>query len=512
MKKKSVYVAFIDFEKAFDSVSRPLLYNVLIKHGIKGNLFRAIQSIYSSVKSCVRSDDGISDVFSCPIGLRQGCSLSPILFSLFINELDDVMRNSDIRGIQLFPDFTSVFMLMFADDIGLVANTIGGLQKELNLLNSFCNNYKLKVNIAKTKIVVFKKGGQLSKKEHWSFNGKAVEVVSSFSYVGIHFTNRLSLFKMAEMSSVKAKKVLMYIFSSFVKLPYIPVNTFFKVFDSKVCPVMLYGSEIWGLQYMNCIEQVQLYACKRLLNVGLEACNLSILGDTGRYPVQIMSSKRVIKYWLRILKLPQCRLVKLSYNMLLHFDNLGYINWVTYIRTHLYRNGFGQVWESQYVENDKLFIFNYTQRLKDQYIQEWRTGCSDNAKLTSYCGYKQFFGQESYLNIIDVSKFRSCLARFRNASHSLMIEKSRHYGIPREYRFCVYCECVIENELHFLFLCPLYKDIRDKFIDQKFLTIPNEMSFCNIMSSKNETVIRNLAMYLFYAFRIREVYINEQEN
>ena len=509
--KRPLYVAFVDFEKAFDSVSRPILYNVLHKNGVQGNLFRAIQAIYSSVKACVKSNEGISNVFSCPIGLRQGCSLSPILFSLFINELYDVMKSSDVRGIQLFPDLTEIFLLMFADDIGLISDTISGLQKQLNILSTFCNSYKLKVNIPKTKVVVFKKGGQLSKKERWFYNGKDIEVVQNFSYVGINFSNRLSMYKMAEAASIKAKKVLMYLFSTFNKMLYIPVNTFFKVFDTRICPVMLYGSELWGLQYMNCIEHVQIYACKRLLNIGMDACNLSVLGDTGRYPVQIMASKRVIKYWIRILKLPKSRFVKLCYNMLLHYDKLGYSNWVTLVRTNLYSNGFGHVWEQQHIENEKLFIYKYNQRLRDQYMQEWMSGCLENKKLTYYCGFKQLFCQESYLSIIDVNKFRTCLASFRNASHSLMVEKGRHYGLPREYRFCVFCEGFIEDELHFLLFCPLYTDLRESYINKRFLNIPNERSFLNIMSCTNETVVRNLAMFLYYAFQKRDEYMNGQE-
>ena len=111
----------------------------------------------------------------------------------------------------------------------------------------------------------------MSKKDHWFYNGNDIEVVQNFSYVGINFLNRLFMYKMAEAASIKAKKVLIYLFSTFNKMSYIPVNTFFKVFDTRICPVMLYESELWGLQYMNCIEHVQIYACKRLLNIGMDA-------------------------------------------------------------------------------------------------------------------------------------------------------------------------------------------------------------------------------------------------
>ena len=240
-------------------------------------------------------------------------------------------------------------------------------------------------------------------------------------------------------------------------------------------------------------------------------CNLSVLGDTGRYPVHIMSSKKVIKYWIRITKLPHNRYVKLCYNMLMYYDNIGYTNWVTSVRLNLYSNGFGHIWEAQCVENENLFIYNYTQRLKDQYMQQWRADCIQNRKLNYYCGYKQLFSQESYLSVIDVSKFRTCLANFRNSCHCLMIEKGRHYGISRENRFCVYCESSIEDELHFLLCCPLYADIRTKYIAERYVKKPNETSFYNIMSAKNELVMRNLAMFLFYAFKRRSEYLDGQD-
>ena len=58
MKRKSLYIAFIDFQKAFDSVNRSILYNVLQKNGLKENLYKSIHSIYRSVKACVKSDIG----------------------------------------------------------------------------------------------------------------------------------------------------------------------------------------------------------------------------------------------------------------------------------------------------------------------------------------------------------------------------------------------------------------------------------------------------------------------
>ena len=106
---KHVYVAFIDFIKAFDPVNRSLLYKVLRKNNISGCLYKTITSIYASVKGAVKTYSGPSNSFDYPLELRQGCSLSPIQFALFINELQGFYLSNIVRGIQLFPVITEIF-------------------------------------------------------------------------------------------------------------------------------------------------------------------------------------------------------------------------------------------------------------------------------------------------------------------------------------------------------------------------------------------------------------------
>ena len=258
---------------------------------------------------------------------------------------------------------------------------------------------------------------------------------------------------------------------------------------------------------MTAVEKVQIYACKRLLNVSKSACNDAILGDCGRYPLYINTYKRCLKFWLRILKLPEYRLVKLSYEMLKHYDSVGHTNWVTYLRRNLYSNGFGYIWQSQSVENEKLFIYQYMERLKMQYFQTWNDKCSQNSKLLYYHQYKSTYNLEVYLSTIDVAKFRTALVKFRSSAHSLLIERGRHFGIEREYRYCVYCEVYVEDELHFLLFCPLYEDLRLRYLESRFTINPSIDKFIRLLSSQNETVIKNLAMYIFYAFKRRQIFI-----
>ena len=113
---------------------------------------------------------------------------SPILFSLFINELADIIENSGVRGVQLFPDLTEILLLMFADDLALISDSVVGLQKLLNILYRFCSDRGMIINNVKTMIVVFKKGGMLARNETWSLGGERIQVVPCFTYVGVNFT------------------------------------------------------------------------------------------------------------------------------------------------------------------------------------------------------------------------------------------------------------------------------------------------------------------------------------
>ena len=145
--------------------------------------------MYDAVKACVRCNGTLTDYITCPVGLKQGCLISPILFSFFIDEFAGILQNSGLRGVQLLPDWTEIFLLMYADDIALISDTIAGLQKQLNILADFCDNFKLTVNELKTKILVFKNGSILSRAEKWFYKGNHLEGVNGFTYMGLFFTH-----------------------------------------------------------------------------------------------------------------------------------------------------------------------------------------------------------------------------------------------------------------------------------------------------------------------------------
>ena len=148
--------------------------------GISCKLYTAIQRTYSSVLSCVLANGSFTNFFEFPTGLKQGCLFEPcntVLFSIFIEKL----IASGIRGVQSFPEIIEILILLFADDVILLSDTIIGLQRQLSILGYFCDDYHIEVNTGKTKVIVFRNRGNLARREKWtgiSIVGQLTESVS----------------------------------------------------------------------------------------------------------------------------------------------------------------------------------------------------------------------------------------------------------------------------------------------------------------------------------------------
>ena len=84
-------------------------------------------------------------------------------------------------------------------------------------------------------------------------------------------------------------------------------------------------------------------------------------------------------------------------------------------------------------------------------------------------------------------------AKFRISDHSLTIEKGRHHGILNEDRICKQCDTgCVEDEFHFLFVCPKYKDLREQYLPKYHTNNPNLRKFVDILHSNNGEMLRNL--------------------
>ena len=211
IEKQRLYVCFVDLKRCFDSINRNALWYKLYKTGIQGRLLRVIRDMYSKVKSCVKQCNSYSEYFEYAVGLRQGEVISPILVSLFMEDLELFLQNDANSGMLI--DEIVLIVLLFADDMAVIGRSIEELQTSLDLLHTYCNTWGLEVNTEKTKIVVFRNRGQIRNNEIWTYNGNIIDVVEEFNYLGAIFNYNGSFVKNQEHivgKSLKALNALLY--------------------------------------------------------------------------------------------------------------------------------------------------------------------------------------------------------------------------------------------------------------------------------------------------------------
>jgi exonuclease III len=284
-----LFACFVDFKKAFDTVPRELLWKELLEKGISGKMLAAVMAIYSNVQACVRNPCNPCDysrTFPCTIGVKQGCPLSPTLFGLYVDKLESHLMAglNTVMAPRLGHDH--VPSLMYADDVAILSYSQVGLQNALNILDGFCHEQGLTVNLQKTQVVVFNDRStkeQYSSKYKMYYRSSHIDTVESYCYLGVIF-HRSADFKQAIDKLTLAAKRAYHCFIYNCKqnnITDIPLKC--QLFDTLVKPILTYGSEVWGSAFMNSgwepVERLHRTFLKRILGVKNATPNFMVLAE-----------------------------------------------------------------------------------------------------------------------------------------------------------------------------------------------------------------------------------------
>ena len=510
--KGRCYIMFVDFATAFDRIPHSHLFYKLIKSGIHGKILNILRSMYGKLKTCLRTPEGLTEFFVCLLGTRQGCMLSPFLFALYIEELIEMLKSAGCRGIYIDEFAENVMALLFADDVAICSETVGRLREMIKVLENFSNKWGLKVNLDKTKIMVFRRGGKIKADEVFYFENNKIEIVNRYKYLGMFFTPCLKWTLATSTLAQQATRALTMIHVYDRKCGNLNFDIAMDIFDKTIIPILTYGSEIWGCKFHNVIERVQTKFIRKQLGVGSSTSGIAVLGDSGRRPIAIIYHLRCFKFWLKLKNMSDERYPKRCYLMLKVHDSNGRKNWVTDVKDMLQRFGCGHFWDDQDKilpdENEK-YILQFQEAMIDYYDKQWWSDLRNSSKLSIYASFKRTFGKEKYLDTLTLKKFIKSLAQFRTSNHNLEIEIGRHKGLRMEERICVYCEkqniIVIEDEYHLLLCCPMYTELRQKYPSISGREI-NFKSFMAVMSDLDEEHIVELAMFLNECFQTKKVF------
>jgi hypothetical protein len=365
------------------------------------------------------------------------------------------------------------------------------------------------------------------------YDNQTLENVKSYKYLGILFTcsgkfspTKNDLYKRGLKATFKLMKLI-----NSNNLNY---QTAIHLFDHTVKPVLMYGSEVWApLNNHNStgkiikqilesvIEKCHLKFCRFVLGVGKKAPNMGLYGETGRKPLYTEAFANMIKYWHTINN-NKNKLVYQALQENLALRNSNKTCWTKSLNDICTVLQLDNITENISKEMTTSIASKVKHKIALEFNKTWtgelqndRPNSTHGNKLRTYRRYKLHPTREKYLEILNSKAERSIYTKFRLSAHKLDIERLRYTTkgnrIPPEQRICRYCTLnEIEDETHFLMVCPLYDDTRLKLItainsiSSQFHKLDNTNKLIWCLSNENNTVIKETASFLKSAFNKRD--------
>ena len=503
--KHSLFCAFIDLKQAFDKVWRNGLWQKISKYNINGKCFRVIQSIYRNIKSCVLVNGNKTDFFISNVGVRQGENLSPLLFNLFLNDLEDFFKHNNVSGIECNQHqldgtlmvFLKIFILLYADDTAILSNSAEGLQKALLVYSEYCDLWKLKINHTKSKIVIF------SRKRHLNFEFKLdnelLEIVTDYKYLGILFSKNNSFYKTKKHLAEQGARA-MYSLLAKSRNMRLPIDLQLDLFKKLVKPILLYGCEVWGFGNIDVLERVQLKFIKQVLKLKSSTPNYIVYGEVCIYPLYIDIYARMISYWGNLNSEERfgslansIYLIARSYYTFSNISaNSKYFKWIHCIKHILCSSGYSGIWQTNIFPNKRWLASAIKQKYIDLFLNDWYNKVGSNM---NYRMFKHKFEFEHYLTILP-SNLLHYFSSFRTRNHRLEVETGRWTGIKYDERKCNLCKVEIGDEYHYLLTCKHLDNIRKSHIKPKYFKRPNAIKYGNLINTNNKAVLTLLAKFI----------------
>ena len=488
-----LYCCFVDFRKAFDTIPRTVLWQVLEDLGVSGRVLTIIKSMYAQDSAAVKTSAGLSEIFRCLLGVKQGCPLSPTLFGLYVDGLEKhLLQTSGIDAPELIGEL--VPLLLYADDLILMSTSKEGLQRQIDALADFCAGRQLEVNLSKTKIVVFET--RRSDCAPFVFQGKVVERVEEYRYLGFVFHATRNMAYGAEFLVAAAKKAMHAMRRRCIFLGLSDPRSICKLFDMLVLPILSYACEVWAVdpKAVESAEKLHRHFLKRLLGIRNSTSSMIVLAELGRYPVKLHFWQQILRFHNRAVHMPNNRLVKLA---LLDefFDFRGSMPCIEGL-TNNWRSGVRRFVDNhpgQAVIVRRLDIARIVDREQEVYISDYHTSTA-HSSLMMYRALNPEYQPAEYLRHVLCRLNRRLLSRLRCQCFGLQVDIGRFEQISRSHRVCQVCHAqVVEDEQHFLFDCPAYSHIR-----VKHMSLFQHESVATLLSTSQHSLLGRYVRKCFF--------------
>ncbi len=249
--------------------------------------------------------------------------------------------------------------------------------------------------------------------------------------------------------------------------------------------------------------RLQLRFLKMVLGLKTSTPSCMVFGETGSYPVEIEINCRLLSFWYNLMlnsvHVYSNKISNLSFKLaFLQYENSPFqLSWLQHVHSLLNHLGLSFLWSSP-VYSMSQFKGIVKQRLRDQYIQNWKSELEDNGVCCNYKLFKKDFTFEKYLVSLPYS-LRQPFLKFRLCNHKLPIQQSRLQNIARAERLCNICDVnEVGDEFHYLFNCSCntLKETRLLYLQKYYLHHANVIKFFSIMNEQHTSKLVKLAKFI----------------
>lgn len=487
-ENKKLYAFFVDFRAAFDKVSRKALIYKLYSTGVSTKMIKMIETIYSHTKFRVWNGEEVSDEFITESGVKQGCLLSPTLFSIYLNDLHSFIEGGVNVG------YTNIRLLMYADDIVILADDIVTMQNMIKQLERYCVMWNLEVNLSKSQMMIFRSGGKTSKYEKWVFNGDPIIVTNEYTYLGVTLSPKMSFRKHLEKRTLSAKNAINSTWQDFLAKRDIGLNAKWNLFKAVCRAIQSYGAQIWGFSLFEDVDKLQRYFLKKILKLPPFTPTYVVMLETGVENSYIYTLDLHLRYIIKtIYEYDSNRLPNQLTKLIMQQGTYWYENVDSLGRdvcsTRISECSTRESWE--------LLRTSIITGLKIKEREFYLDKASNSSRFYSKLNYRE---PQTYFDITNMTT----LSYIFKARCDLIELNGTRFQQNRS-RICSLCNLnEIENILHFIARCPILKQIRYQHFKKTTLS---ENELINILNTKDN--FKDLSRYIIYAIRYRKMLINE---
>ena len=242
-------------------------------------------------------------------------------------------------------------------------------------------------------------------------------------------------------------------------------STFTKLYESCVCPIMEYSSGVWGYDQYNKLDTIQNRASRVFLGVHRFAPLLALEGDMGWMSTRYRRWINILRLWNRLTTLNMDRITNHVFINDFYLAQSGDDN----LCANVYRIFSCINEEDLFYNRVPCDIYSVANKLMHLQEEKWKNALISKPKLRFYRKFKSCLEVEKYVKYNLTSSQRSVTAQFRAGILPLHIETGRFRNTKLEDRICTLCNMNdVESEIHFLFDCPCYVNIRQTWLEHIF--------------------------------------------